>query len=581
MKHVIIIPLKASASDKTRVKFLMNCSGQLRNATLGTMLGRVEQLRRDKGWKELAKQPKSKQRTDKYNQLKRDYGLSEFDCIRVAQQHALKSGWLSDHLDGRIITSIGKEAWIPVNQWLHGQAGKPRFTKAAERSMLSGNDQKAGLRYKKGYIVHATAAINQALREKKPLGEKLLKIRVDWESVPKKRRAYYRDKEDKIKKVSLVLKEGKLEAHLVYDCLPYRHEDKITRSKDNLTKQVAFDLGPSTLAFVSPDNNQSGVIQPKTELRKQVNKERKKRRRIQRALQRSRQQTNPDCYRHNGQYIPGKKIRVRSKNYLELQDRLRKSYRIERELISEWHNTAAEQLTSLGLELITEKDTIKQWQEGDYGRSITTLAPAALKDRIFHKAKVLREHHNLDASNTELNTYQTYLSQSCLCGQRVKKELHERVHSCENKECLLYQIPLHRDKFAALLGLWVKELGAKTDSQGKRTFNEKLGVKKLLSKTYHTQEHWTVAIELCSIGSLDHNPGVTQDGMRSFLEKSSTKKESGQVKTSSRQVQSSRKTVPKLYKLSCSLTQDHDGRVNHLNATDITNTEKLGKTSGV
>ena len=339
----------------------------------------------------------------------------------------------------------------------------------------------------------------------------------------------------------------------------------------------SFDLGPSSLAFVSPENNQSGVIQPKAKLKKQIDNERKKRRRIQRALQRSRQLTNPECYQKNGQYIPGKKIQVRSKNYLKLQDSLRNSYKTESRLISEWHNSAAEQLTSLGLELITEKDTIKQWQEGDYGRSVTTLAPAALKDRIFHEAQVLREHHNLDTSNTELNTYTTWLSQSCVCGKRVKKELHERVHSCQNEECLLYQTPLHRDKFSALLGLWVKELGTKTDSQGKRALDQKLGVKRLLNKTYHTQKHRTVAIELCSVGSLDHNPGVAPDSM------SSLKEELGQVKTRSRQVKTSKRIIARssLSKPSRSLAQNREGRVNHLNAPDITDTRKLDKTSGV
>jgi hypothetical protein len=576
MKHVVKIPLKASSNDIQRVQFLMKCSGSIRNATLGTMISRVEKLRRDRAWRVLATQPKSKQRTDQYNQLKRDYLLSEFDCIRIAQQHSRDSGWLADHLDGRIINSIGKEVWTSVNQWLHGQAGKPRFTSANERTILSGNDQRAGLRYKNGYIVHTTAAINKALREKKPLGEKILKIRVDWEDAPKKRRSYYRNQEDKIKKVSLVLNQGKLEAHLVYDCLPYRHEDKINRAKDNLNKQVGFDLGPSTLAFVSPADHKSGIIQPQAKLRKQIDLERKKRRRIQRALQRSRQQTNPECYQRNGQYIPGKKIRIRSKNYLQLQDKLRESYKNERNLISEWHNSAAEQLTSLGLELITENDTIKQWQEGDYGKSVTTLAPAALKERIFHEVRVLREHHSLDAENIELNTYTTCLSQTCVCGKRAKKELRERVHSCQNKDCLLYQIPLHRDKFSALLGLWVKELGIKTYSSGKKTLDQKLGVKKLLNKTYHTQEHRTVAIELCSIGSLDHNPGITQDSM------SSTTVESGQVKTSSRQARAKRVTSKSsLSRPSRSLAEDRDGRVNHLNATNISNTEKLGKASGV
>jgi hypothetical protein len=149
---------------------------------------------------------------------------------------------------------------------------------------------------------------------------------------------------------------------------------------------------------------------------------------------------------------------------------------------------------------------------------------------------------------------------------------------------LLYQASLHRDKFSALLGLWVKELGTKTDSQGKKTFDQKLGAKKLLNKTYHTQEHRTVAIELCSIGSLDHNPGNAPDSMSPFDETFSKSFGGlGQVKTSSRQVKTRKRTTAEssLSKPSRSFdgtfsksSQDRDGRVTHLNAADITNTEK-------
>lgn len=102
MKHVVIVPLKASMLDTQRIEFLMKCSGHVRNATLGTMLRKVEQLRRNKTWRKLANKPKSKARTDQYNQLKKNYRLSEFDCIKVAQQHAKNSRETQDTLGGDI-----------------------------------------------------------------------------------------------------------------------------------------------------------------------------------------------------------------------------------------------------------------------------------------------------------------------------------------------------------------------------------------------------------------------------------------------------------------------------------------------
>jgi hypothetical protein len=412
-----------------------------------------------------------------------------------------------------------------VQSWLYLGAGKPRFQKASERTLFSGNDQRAGLRYKKGCILHSTAAINQALRDNLPLGEKLLRIRVDWQQIPKKRRHYYRDREADIKKVSLVIKRDRgkehLQVHLVYDCLPYRSKEKISEAKEVLNKTVAFDLGPSSLSFVAPETQENGSIRPSNSLKEKIMKERQRRKRIERSLDRSRRITNPDAFKKNGTYIPGQKISVRSKNYRGLQEKLRQSYQRERRLVPLWHEEAAREIIGHELRLVTEKDTVRSWQEGGLGRSVTTLAPATLKARILHEAKVLREHHGLGEERRELNTFQTSLSQLCLCGRKSKKDLSERKHICKNKDCLLHNTTLDRDLFSAYLGYLVAE----GNKDSRVVFSEKRGVGKILNKTYHTQEHRTVATALCSVGSLDHNLKMTSDSMSS--------KEQGQAKTSS------------------------------------------------
>jgi hypothetical protein len=149
MKHVVIIPLRASTADLERVRFLIKTAGQLRNAALQTMLSRIEQMRRDPKWRELRDERKSKARTAAYNDLKKKYQVSEFDAIRVAQKHAKDSVWIRDHLDGRAVTSIGKEVWVPVQSWLYGGAGKPRFQKAGERTLFPAMIRRLGFAIKR------------------------------------------------------------------------------------------------------------------------------------------------------------------------------------------------------------------------------------------------------------------------------------------------------------------------------------------------------------------------------------------------------------------------------------------------
>ena len=71
VKHVVTVPLRASTAEIERVKFLIKTAGQLRNATLQTMIGRIEQMRRDPVWRDLKEEKKSKARTTAYNELKK------------------------------------------------------------------------------------------------------------------------------------------------------------------------------------------------------------------------------------------------------------------------------------------------------------------------------------------------------------------------------------------------------------------------------------------------------------------------------------------------------------------------------
>ncbi|MFW7378765.1 MAG: hypothetical protein ACOH5I_08165 [Oligoflexus sp.] len=90
----------------------------------------------------------------------------------------------------------------------------------------------------------------------------------------------------------------------------------------------------------------------------------------------------------------------------------------------------------------TEKVSYKGWQK-IFGRSIAHHAPSALEGELTRKAGYARGRCE------RISTFQTALSQMCLCGAKRKKPLSQRMHHCDN--CGL-EAP--RDIFSAYLAIF-------------------------------------------------------------------------------------------------------------------------------
>ena len=80
-----------------------------------------------------------------------------------------------------------------------------------------------------------------------------------------------------------------------------------------------------------------------------------------------------------------------------------------------------------------------------YGRSISVRAPKLFLSILTRKAE------SAGGKVEEFSTYHTALSQVCVCGQKHKKRLSERVHACD---C---GVVMQRDLFSAYLAKHVKE----------------------------------------------------------------------------------------------------------------------------
>jgi putative transposase len=77
----------------------------------------------------------------------------------------------------------------------------------------------------------------------------------------------------------------------------------------------------------------------------------------------------------------------------------------------------------LGKHIKTEKVSVKAWQK-NWGKSIGFKSPSSFQSELKRKAE------NAGGTVLMFSTHKTALSQTCLCGNKQKKSLSQRVHHC-------------------------------------------------------------------------------------------------------------------------------------------------------
>jgi hypothetical protein len=492
--HTVVVPVRVTLAQTEQVQAQAEMLGGLYNAGLGTMKGRVHQIRRNQEWRSLGEwTPKDKteqaQRAAAYQALKNEYKLTEYDCINVVAKHLRESKWIPDHINAATCQEVAKNLWKSVNAWIYNKAGEPHYKPIAQTTSVPGRDSTSGLRYKPGQDNKAGQVIQRTRRmqqSKGPLQDKALVAETDWSEKSKGYRKYYLARQDLIRQTKLVLvtppgkKTAKVEAHLTYDCLPYRSETYY----DDLASEgtISMDFGPSGASWVDDQGNHGFMFAPEDLLREQK-RLKGKRKALEQSMNRSRREMNKECYEQDtkgkhtkGRSIKGKKHTARSKAQERRSILLQKLFNEEKKRLDEYHRAVIHRIIKQANYLITEHDRFEEWKQQGYGKSIQTIATGALKDSL------LREFTLFQTGAHEHDPYITKLSSYCLCGTKASKPVYERVHCCQNQACKLYNTPLHRDLFSAFLGLLVKQYGI-----------SKLVKGKLLT------EHWFTALETCMV----------------------------------------------------------------------------------
>ncbi|MBI4747966.1 MAG: transposase, partial [Acidobacteria bacterium] len=348
--------------------------------------------------------------------MRKKYGLSVGEAQKIGQR--LVEGHFVKLTNSRIVQQVAKRAWRAIEKVMVGKAKRVRFKRRDEFQPFETNANDTGIRVVIGTGTVCVGKLTFEFKtdETNPYHVHALKHRVKYARIVKRvingRSRWY---------VQLIL-EGK----------PYR--DLKTHTTQN-GERVGLDFGPSLIAVsTTTDSFQEPLSQELDRRQAEI-------RRLKRRLDRSRRATNPHNYSPNGTVKKGRKQWKQSSRYRQTRQQLRDLERRKAAHRKSLHGRLANRIVRLGNQIHTEKVSYRGWQK-QFGTSIQHHAPSALEGILTRKAETLGGGTRL------INTFQTALSQTCLCGNRKKKTLSERTHRCT--EC---GFTAPRDEFSAYLAL--------------------------------------------------------------------------------------------------------------------------------
>lgn len=411
------IPLVASSKDLAVLAARCEAGRQLYNAALSEAKKRLSLVRNSKLYAEAKAVPKTqkKARNDAFQKAKIAYRYSDYDLQGFANEPAIASIWIKEHLDANTIQKIGTRAFKATERMLFGKAKKVRFKGKGQFTSLEGKSNKQGIRWT-GKGVEWAGLKLAAILTNDPVILHGMSAKVKYVRLVRRilnRKTYWF-------------------AQLVCEGVAYQ------KPKNAVGEGlVGIDLGVSTVAIVGDEET---VWTP---FAAELAQRQKQVRKLQRKMDRQRRAGNPGNFNPNGTIRKGRKKWQNSKRYKKTAATKRNLERKQAAHRKSLHGKLVNRRLKLGKNVLAEKVSVKGWQKL-FGKSIGFKAPASFQSELKRKAE------NAGGLVVIFSTQKTALSQTCLCGHKQKKPLDQRVHDCS--KCGL---KMQRDILSAYLSRYV------------------------------------------------------------------------------------------------------------------------------
>jgi putative transposase len=411
------IPLITSSKELAVLAARLEAGRQLYNAVLSEGKNRLDLVRDSEQYKQawLIDKKDKKAKSTAFQKAREAYHFSDYDLQSFANKTAIASIWIKSHLDANTIQKIATRAFKALERIAFGKGKKVRFKQKGQFASLEGKTNKQGIRW---------------------TGDGVEWLKLKLSSIITNDPVILHGLASKIKYVRLVRRILNQKtywfAQLVCEGQPYQKPKNIVGDGT-----VGIDLGVSTVAIVG---DKETIWTP---FAIELTSKQRKIRKLQRKMDRQRRANNPDNFNPNGTVKKGSKRWNKSKRYQKTAAKKREIERKQAAHRKSSHGKLVNQTLNLGKHIKTEKVSVKVWQKL-WGKSIGFKSPS------FFQSELVRKAENAGGTVLIFSTRKTALSQTCLCGNKQKKSLSQRVHHCS-----VCGLLMQRDILSAYLSRYV------------------------------------------------------------------------------------------------------------------------------
>ena len=433
---ILELPLKTSKQEEKELLSRFESARNIYNTILRESKNRAMLVKQSKDFqkakkinksdkknKTTSKSKNSKIKTELFKKARDNYDFNEYSLHKFAciTRHSLKN-----NLDIHTVQKLATRAFRATEKILYGTAKNIRYKSYNQLDSIESKNNEAGIRWRNNKVEWNKLSLEPIIDEKDEVIRYGLKHRVKYSRILRK----------------VINGKNRFYVQLVLEGKPFIKE----KNKLGVGK-VCFDLGPSTIAIVSlnQENNENKFNAKLLTFCSELDTKQKRVARYQRRIERQRRLNNPQNYLENNKIKKGKSKWKKSNHQLENQKELTELQRTIAAHRKSLQGRLVNETLRMGNSFQTEKIS-KKWFQKLYGKSVGIRAPAMFTSGLKRKAE------SAGASYTEFPTQTTKLSQTCVCSRQKKKKLSERVHDCE---CGVH---CQRDLFSAFLGLFVEKL---------------------------------------------------------------------------------------------------------------------------
>lgn len=410
--YVLTLPMKTELWQEHKLNKRLDIARQIYNACLGEILKRYKLMKRDQRYQQAVRQPKSKERTQVFKDLTREYGVTEYDLYKYGTP---LNQYYKKNIPATVGQAIAARAWKTFDRYrFDSKSKKVQFKRKGEVFSMEAKTN-SGILYRDGKVKMKGLVIPVILDSNDEYQVTALHDRVKYARILKK----------------IIKGKERFFVQLMLEGIPPKKRNHVIGEPD---QTVGIDIGTQVIGIVTDDTVKLRELAPDSDL-KYIENELA---RLNRKRSRQRRANNPHKFNADGTIKRGnRKPWVVSNNEQKTRNAIRELHRLQAVKRKLAHQKMANGILALGLDIrveaidfaglakrekgvtLNKKGTPKSNKR--FGKSIGNKAPAMLIDVIDQKLGYK------DLTIKKLNTPKMKITQfNHYTGEYIPQAIHER-----------------------------------------------------------------------------------------------------------------------------------------------------------